>query len=177
MIAISAMARIAVITLHCVIPKQIKESGRRASVPAIGRKLAGFHGAQQNDLLLGAKRGEGLGEFHAAGTIEESEAVAISILPAEQGTAKLDIDEVDDASPVRAGIVIGRMSWSEIAARVRASATVRKRQGFRVAIRRRLRLLPLRQLPADELATGKIFVPAHERVSNKVASDDRRAAR
>ena len=107
-IAIAAVTRVAVIALHGVIQQEIEECRRGNVVPGAGNEIVGLHGVKEEILLLVGEQGKGLAKTRAAGPIDESQAVAIGAAPAVERAAELNIDVVDDAGPVRSGIVIGR---------------------------------------------------------------------
>jgi hypothetical protein len=164
-ITIAAVARVAVVALHGVIQEQIEKCGRRNTVPASERGIVELHRAHEVDLLLVGEKGEGLAEFRLAGTIEEGQAVAVGVPPAEKRSAELNIDVVDHPSPIGAGLV--GVDWDELVTESGEGACLSGVEEAPWTVQERIVAgnasgSCCRRGQLEELAPGEIFVPAHE---------------
>lgn len=164
-IAIAAMTRVAIVALHGVIQEQIEKRGRGNAMPAGQRRIIEFHRAHQVDLLLVSQESERLGEFRLAGAIEKGHAVAVRVLPAAKWAAELNINVVDHAGPIGAGLV--GVDWDELVTKSSESTCLGGGEEAPGTVQERVVTGDTRGCcggrgQLEELATGEIFVPTHE---------------
>ena len=112
-IAIPAMPRIAIETLHRVVHKHSEEISRGKLRPCFLRSFALLHPGQQFDLLVLGKNSEFAAIKHPATFLDISDSLTIGLAMVPVRPAKLTVNEVDNSGPSRARSVI---RWNDLIA-------------------------------------------------------------
>ena len=105
---IAAVPRVSVKTLHGVAQDHFEELPRGNGLPNLARRFSFLQCGQQLELLFTRQRRVDLAELCQCHLVHAANSFAIGRPQMAIGPAQLQVDKIDDASPVRAGICIGR---------------------------------------------------------------------